>query len=469
MPTERHTNVLVLGGGPAGIQGSRMLKARHPEWTVTMLRPEPASMIYCAIPYALEGLIPRERTLKSDAIVSDAGVELIRDHAQSCDLHDKRVQTAGGELIRYDHVLIVTGAEPFVPPVPGAKLARVETMKSQRDMDRVLGYLDEGAERMVVIGAGAIGVEQAVAYRKRGLDVHLVDIQPHILPHLTDGEMSEPAREVLTEQGIELHLETKVARLLGEQAVSAVELSDGTRISLEPGRDFVMVAVGMKPTVALFEGQLELAADGIIVDQRMWTGVPDAYAAGDCTQCLSGIDGRPLGGKLATNAVPQAKVAALNILGQTTRYPGIFNGATTVVGDLRIGGTGFTESYAATRGFEPVAAYGESTSRFPMMPGARPVRVKLIADARTGRLIGGQVRGYEAVAERIDIITLAIQQGLTGTELAGLSYSAQPWQTFFPAKNAIVEAASGLPPATSPDERAPQRAIGDPDAGAMPA
>ena len=79
-----------------------------------------------------------------------------------------------------------------------------------------------------------------------------------------------------------------------------------------------------------------------------------------------------------------------------------------------------------------------------MMPGARPIRVKLVADEATGRLIGGQVWGYEAVAERIDVITLAIQQGLTGADLARLSYSAQPWQTFFPAKNAIVEAAEGL-------------------------
>ena len=206
----------------------------------------------------------------------------------------------------------------------------------------------------------------------------------------------------------------------------------------------MVLAIGMKPNVSLFEGQLELAPDGIVVDERMWTGMPDTFAAGDCTQCISGIDGKPLGGKLATNAVPQAKVAALNLLGHQARYPGIFNGAATVVGDLRIGGTGFTETYARTRGFEPVVSVGESTSRFPMMPGAKPVRVKLVADAATGRLIGGQVRGYEAVAERVDVITLAIQQGMTGAELAGLSYSAQPWQTFFPAKNAIVEAASGL-------------------------
>lgn len=445
MQEVRRTDVLVLGGGPAGIQGSRMIKAQQPDWSVTMLRPEPASMVYCAIPYALEGLIPRDKALKKDALVTDAGVELIRDEAEEIDLREKWARTRGGERIEYDRILIVSGAEPFVPPVPGADLERVETMKTQEDMDRVLAHLEDGAQKAVVIGAGAIGIEQAIAYRNRGLEVHLVDLQDRILPHLTDADTSEPGREILEqEMGIHLHLRTKIAGFRGERAVAGVDLSDGTTLELTEGKDFVVLAIGMKPKVSLFEGQLEIAPDGLVVDEHMWTGLPDTYAAGDCTQCISGIDGKPLGGKLATNAVPQAKVAALNLLGQQARYPGIFNGAATVVGDLRIGGTGFTETYAKTRGFEPAVAVGESTSRFPMMPGAKPVRVKLVADAATGRLIGGQVRGYEAVAERVDVITLAIQQRMTAEDLAGLSYSAQPWQTFFPAKNAIVEAATAL-------------------------
>jgi NADPH-dependent 2,4-dienoyl-CoA reductase/sulfur reductase-like enzyme len=450
MPNDEQTDVLVLGGGPAGIQGSRTIKTRRPDWNVTMLRPEPASMVYCAIPYALEGLIPRERALKKDSLVTEAGIELFREQAEEIDLAKRWVRIASGRKIQYERLLIATGADPFVPPVEGARLARVETMKTQRDMDRVLGYLEAGAQRAVVVGAGAIGIEQALAYRRRGLEVDLVDLQDRILPHLTDADMSEPAAEMLVEEGIRLHLRTKIAGFAGERAVAGVELSDGTSLRLEEGRDFAVLAIGMRPNVSLFEGQLELARDGIVVDEKMSTGVEGTFAAGDCTQCISGIDGRPLGGKLATNAVPQAKVAALNLLGEPARYPGIFNGAATVVGELRIGGTGFTETYARTRGFEPVVSFGESTSRFPMMPGARPVRVKLVADARSGRLIGGQVRGYEAVAERIDVITLAIQHGLTGADLAGLSYSAQPWQTFFPAKNAIVEAAAGLPPVAAP-------------------
>jgi NADPH-dependent 2,4-dienoyl-CoA reductase/sulfur reductase-like enzyme len=173
----------------------------------------------------------------------------------------------------------------------------------------------------------------------------------------------------------------------------------------------------------------------------MRTSIEDVFAAGDCVHYWSGIDGRPIGGKLATNAVPMAKVAAKSMLGRKAEYQGFFNGAATCVGELRVGGTGFTETLAKARGFETITGFGQTTSRFPIMPGAKKVQVKLVADVATGKLLGGQVIGYEAVAEKVDVITLALQHQLKLEDLAQLSYSAQPWQTFYPANNAIVMAA----------------------------
>ena len=307
MTAEKRFDVLVLGGGPAGIQGSRMIKAGRPDWQVAMLRPEPASMVYCAIPYALEGLIPADKTLKKDSLVTDAGIELLRETALEVDLEGRRVRSEEGNLYGYDRLLIATGAEPIVPPIPGVELDRIATVKSQTDMGRILGFLEDGARRAVVVGAGAIGIEQAMAFRKRGLQVHLVDFQDRILPHLLDGDMSEPAREALVGQGIELHLGEKVARLVGEKAVAAVELSSGRRLELEEGRDFLVFAVGMKAQVGLFAGQLETAPDGLVVDARMATSRPGVFAAGDCVQSISGIDGKPLGGSWPPTPCPRPR------------------------------------------------------------------------------------------------------------------------------------------------------------------
>jgi len=437
-------NLLMLGGGPAGIQATRIVKKARPDWRVTMLRPEPYSMVYCAIPYVLEGVIPPDSALKRDALVTDIGVELVRQTAVDVNLEQRLVRTEDGTEYRFEHLLIGTGARSLVPPLPGADLDRIETVKSQVDMDRILGYLNGKPHRAVVIGAGAIGLEQAIAFHRRGLEVHLVDLADRILPHMADADISEPARVILEEIGIKLHLGTKLESFEGNRAVAAVKLEGGERIELEEGRDFVVMALGMRPNVELFDGQLQMEPDGIVVDDHMRTSAAGIYAAGDCVANISGIDGKLLGGKLATNAVPQAKVAAANILGKEASYPGIFNGVVTVVGDLRIGATGFTETFARSRGFNVVTAKVEFTSRFPMMPGATPVLVKLVAEAESGRLLGGQVRGHEAVAERVDVITLALQQRLSVKDLIQLSYSAQPWQTYFPANNPIVAAASEL-------------------------
>jgi len=172
----------------------------------------------------------------------------------------------------------------------------------------------------------------------------------------------------------------------------------------------------------------------------MRTNLPDVFAAGDCCAYRSYIDGAPQGGKLATNAVPMAKVAAKTLAGIDDRYPGFINGAATCIGDWRIGSTGFTEFTAARRGFETVAGYGETTTLFPMMPGADTLKVKIVADRKSLRIIGGQILSKLPATDKTDIITLAIQQKMKIGELAHLSYSAQPWQSFFPARSAIVEA-----------------------------
>jgi NADPH-dependent 2,4-dienoyl-CoA reductase/sulfur reductase-like enzyme len=220
-----------------------------------------------------------------------------------------------------------------------------------------------------------------------------------------------------------------------------VVLSDGGSIDLDPLRDFVCFAVGMKPDIDLFRGQgLEISPDGIVVDSRMRTNIPNVYAAGDCCSGRSAIDGKPIGGKLATNAVPMGKITARDLAGREEDYPGFYNGAATCAYQWRIGSTGFTEETARVRGMETISGEAETTTLFPMMPGAGQLKVKVVADARDHRIVGGQVLSELPAADKVDVLTLAIQQRMTLEELAGLSYCAQPWQSFFPARSALVDA-----------------------------
>lgn len=437
----RKIDYLIIGGGPVGIQACRMLRMSRPDVSVTVLRPEPFSVIYCAIPYVIEGILDPMQIAKKDELITETGAELLQIPATGVDFAAHTVTLEDGQCLQYGRLIIATGAVPFVPPVPGSKLKNIFTVKTAKDTE-VIKNAAKAAAKVVVIGAGAIGIEQAQAMKALGLDVHLVDMAPHPLSTMVDGEFGKIIADQIVAAGIHWQGSSPLQNFKGIHAVEEVVLSNGSSIVLHPGSDFVIVSAGVKPELSLFrDSGLEIANDGIVVNDRMQTNIADVYAAGDCVHFVSGIDGRPLGGKLATNAVPMAKVLAKNLLGKPATYKGFFNGAATCVSELRVGGTGFTESFAQRRGFEVVCGFGQTTSKFPIMPGAKKVQVKLVADAKTGKLLGGQILGPDAVAERIDVISLALQHQLHLSDLAELSYSAQPWQTFYPAANPIVMAA----------------------------
>ena len=438
-----HTEVLVIGGGPAGIIFSRKLKKLKPQIDVTMFRPEKHSMVYCAIPYAIEKLFDHQKTFKRDGLVTDSGTHLIKRKVKEVDLKAKRVIDEVGDVYTADILFIATGANPILPPVPGADASNVHTVKTQDDMETIIANINNGAKRAVVIGAGAIGIEQAQAYRSRGLDVYLIDMASSVLPNMVDKDMVNVLHEKLRQKGIKLVLSTRAERIKKtDKRAKQIVLSNGDVIDLDPGRDFICFAVGMKPDIELFKGQdIEMSNDGIVVDSRMRTNIQGVYAAGDCCQYLSMIDGKPISGKLATNAVPMAKIAARVVAGKDDEYAGFLNGAATCAYDLRVGSTGFTVEVAKQRGIDTIVGWGETTTLFPMMPDAGKLQVKVIADTRDLRVIGAQVISSMLPAtDKIDIITLAIQRRLTLKGLSKLSYSAQPWQSFFPARNAIVEA-----------------------------
>lgn len=320
-------DVLVIGGGPAAIT---LAKNLGKEMNMALIRPEDHSMIYCAMPYAIEGLLETDKTLKSDKIVTDAGAKLIRETVTAVDLEGRRVSCAGGQEFGWERLVIATGAEPILPPIPGHELEGVTVFKSQRDMERIAAMVEHGVRDAVVVGAGA-----------------------------------------------------------------------------------------------------------------MRTNIEDVYAAGDCVSYYSGITGERSGGKLATNAVPMARVLADTLRGRPREYEGFFNGSATKAGELFVGGTGLKEAEARAR-YDAVVSYAEFTTAFPIMPTAKKVKLKLIADRQSGRILGGQVVSGEPVTDKVDQITMAIQFGITARQLLGFSYSSQPWQSFYPAHNLLVKAAEGL-------------------------
>ncbi|MBN1958844.1 MAG: FAD-dependent oxidoreductase [Desulfuromonadales bacterium] len=437
--------ILTIGGGPAAITIAKILGKKK---TVGIIRPENFSMIYCAMPYAIEDIVGLEKTFKQDSLVTDSGADLIRDKVVSADFDKKTVTTELGETFGYEKLVIATGASPFLPPIEGIGYEGVFVFKWEDDLKRLNEAVKEKQlKKAVVVGAGAIGVELALALKHCGLETHLVDMVDSVLPNLLDADMAVQAEEELKAAGLELHLGSRTEKIVGDQRAEQVVLSTGEVIDLTDDENpygIVVFAVGMRADVDIFRGTaLEIGKIGIVVDSKMQTSIPDVYAVGDCAQFVSGITGELAEGKLATNAVPMARMLAKNILGAEREYDGFYNGAATRVGDLFVGGTGLSER-AAGSAFDVIVAYSELTTTFPIMPEAKPVKMKLIADKKTLRVLGAQVVSGNPVTDKVDIITLAIQNKLTVNDLAGFSYSAQPYQSFFPANNLIVACAEDI-------------------------
>ena len=439
-------DVLIIGGGPAAITIAKTIQNKM---KVGIIRPEDHSMIYCAMPYAIEGLLPFEKTLKKDALVTDVHAELIRDKVINVNFDAKTVTTEEHSDIGYENLIIATGAVPVLPPIEGHDLKGVMTFKTETDLKKVMDLVDQGLKKAVVIGAGAIGIELAQALNERKIETHLIDMAEHVLPNMVDYEIVEEAQASLIQSGLQLHLKRKVSSLKGTEYVEEVVLDNSEKISFNPSdggkiQSLVIFAVGMKPDVGLFaDTDLDIGKDGIVINDKMETNIKDVYAVGDCCQFTSGITGEILSGKLATNAVPMGRVLANNLLGRNRVYPGFFNGAATKINNYFIGSTGLSEK-AAKDSFDVEIGHAEFTTAFPIMPNAKKVKLKLVADKKSHKIIGGQFISGKPVADKVDQVTMAVQYGITVDQLVNFSYSAQPYQSFFPAHNLIVKASEEI-------------------------
>ncbi len=450
---ENRYDLVVIGGGPAGVTLAKRLGKNI---KMAVIRPEDYSMIYCAMPYVIENTIEMQKCLKKDELVTEAGADLIRDRVNNVNFDNKKLELHRGDVLYYNKLVIATGANPFIPPIQGADLNGVMGFKTQVDLEKINSYVNNGLKKAVVVGAGAIGIELAQALKHKGLDVSLVDMGAHILPNLVGEEFAQRAAEELIRKDIHLMLNTRVVKLEGEEFVSEVHLDNGETLYLDDfspctGNDdstikgLVVFATGVKPALSFVpENTLKIGKQGIVVNEKMETNYPDVYAVGDCAEYKSFITQKVTGGKLATNAVPMARVLAENLMGNEAAYKGFINGAATKVYNVYVGGTGLTAQRATEEGYQVLRGYSQLSTQFPIMPGQKELRVKLIAEKESGKILGGQVLSGEPVTAIVDLISFAIQKGATVQDFIDFSYSSQPYQSFYPANNSLVMAAEKI-------------------------
>lgn len=432
-------DVIIIGGGPAGRSIVHALHKAGCPGSVTLIKSEELNVNRCAIPYGISQEKPATAFQIPNSLISDFGAELLIDEVSALDTTARRVKTAGGLEMGYQHLVFATGAQPLIPHIPGAEAGNVVPVRSLADLER-LRELTPCSEKVVIIGGGYIGVEAAVALKHAGLEVSLVEMRPHILTATTEPEFIAPLENALKEQGVDLLTGRKVQSFdLTEGCARAVRLDDGQTLKAH----FVVMAAGVLPDTRLAEASgIRCSRYGIVTDDYLRTSAGNIYAAGDCAEKKSFITGNPTAGEFGTNAVFMGKVVAQNILGNPARFPGIINSNVSTVFDWAVGSAGLIEGAAATQGLKVVSGVGESLDRYPMMAGASPVRVKLVFNRETRKIIGGSVlRRDRCAAANVDFISLAIQKGATIADIAQYQYSTHPELAAKPSDNFFVFAA----------------------------
>jgi NADPH-dependent 2,4-dienoyl-CoA reductase/sulfur reductase-like enzyme len=237
--------------------------------------------------------------------------------------------------------------------------------------------------------------------------------------------------------GVDLRLGTAVTGFTTiDGRVTAVETAAGP-----VGADLVVIGLGVRPNVDLARaaGIGVGAAGGIIVDDHLRTGTPHVWAAGDCVESYHRITGRSVVIALGTHANKQGRAAGTNIAGGDAAFGGVLGTAITKFGNLEIGRTGLTDAEARAAGFDAVGVTTEASSRASYYPGAQPMRIKIVAERRTGRLLGAQIVGGEGAGKRIDVLATALWNDMTVEAVGGMDLSYAP--PFSPVWDPVLLAA----------------------------
>jgi NADPH-dependent 2,4-dienoyl-CoA reductase/sulfur reductase-like enzyme len=447
----KRERLIVIGGVAAGMSAASRARKLRPDLEILVFEKSGhVSYAACGMPYYIAGQVKSADSL----VVYDAGffkknrdIDVFLHHEVTrISPREKTVtvqDTASGEKrdLAYDKLLIATGARPFVPPWPGINLEGTYTLRLLEDGLALKEYIDrEKPKTGAIIGAGAIGMEMAEALSARGLKVTVVEKMPGILGTM-EWEITELVEEELARNGVTLVKSASVAAFTGNGSrVTAVALEGGETISA----DIAIIGAGIRPNSEIAkEAGLELGASGAIkVNQKMETSLPDIYAAGDCAEAYHLVLGKNVYLPLGTTANKQGRVAGENIAGGDAVFRGIVGTSVFRTFDLEVGRTGITEKEATAEGRDSTASVVEHISRAHYYPGASQIRIKLVAERKTGRLLGAQMAGREGVAKRLDILATAITAGMSAEAVAGLDLGYAP--PFSPVYDPVLVAAGEL-------------------------
>ncbi len=426
--------VVIVGGVAGGASAAARLRRLDADAEIVLFeRGREPSFANCGMPYYIGGEIEtRDRLLvASETMLRQRHRIDVRTRSNVLEVNREaktvvveHLETAARYEEPYDKLILATGAAPFRPPLPGVDLPGVYTLRDLNDADR-LHSVTSRSRRAVIIGAGFIGVEMAENLRRRQLDVVLVELADQILPPW-DREMTAPMLRALQDNGVTVKLSNSAEGLAPDEP-------DGLQVRLQNSEllecDFVVLCIGVRPDnrLAVEAGLACGPRGGVVVNRHMQTEDPDIYAVGDVVQVQDVVSGRDVQIPLAGPANRQGRIAADHLHGRDSSYRGTQGTAVVGVFDKTAAMTGLSEKLLKLWRLPYEKVYLHPLHHAGYFPGGQPMSIKLLFDPASGRLLGAQAVGGAGVDKRIDVLSMAIQAGLSVYDLeeAELCYAPQ--------------------------------------------
>ena len=426
--------LVIIGGSDAGIMAALRARELDPATEVTVVLADRfPNFSVCGLPFYVSREVQDWQALAHRTVdeIAGHGVELLLDHAAlRIDPGDKRVvlrQAAGQErVLRYDALIIATGARPITAGMQGVDLPAVYPLHTVQDSLRVRARLDAGGvENVVIVGAGYIGLEMADAFAHRGLHVTLVGQSSTVMPSVDPG-LGQLIREELEQHEISVVTAVRVREI--------TPVDQGLEIHAEGGfrhhADLVLIGGGVEPNSELARAAgIPTGTRGAIrVDRRMRTNIPGVLAAGDCVETWHRVLQKPTYLPLGTTAHKQGRVAGETASGGTREFEGSVGTQVVKIFDLAVARTGLRDHEAREAGFDPLTVETTPWHHKVYYPGAHRLRIRVTGDRRTQRLLGAQILGHwqAEVAKRIDIFATALFHKMTVDGLNDLDLSYTP-------------------------------------------
>ncbi|MCE0492472.1 FAD-dependent oxidoreductase [Vibrio salinus] len=434
--------IIVIGGSAAGPKTAAKARRLDEHAEIILLQKEKdLSMASCGYPYYVGGVFDNRNELIStptgvvrdpkfflnakgiDARTETEVVSIDRNnHTVTC----KHIQTGQIDTLGYDKLVICTGAKPVIPPVPGTDLNGITTLQSLKDADFLRKIRDEKkVKKAVVVGGGLIGIETCEALQLAGIDITIVELAPQLLTFL-DSDMAKLVENHVRSKGANVLTSNGLSAFLGEDGqLTGVKLANGTELECE----LAVVSIGVRPNVDLAkEAGLEIGqTGGIVVDKHMQTSDPDIYAAGDCVESFNLITEQKVHAPMGDLANLQGRVAGENVIaGNVVTFDGVYQTGICKVFDFSAGSTGLSETVAKTLGYDTYETVINASPDKPGFMGANLLISKMLADKKTGRVLGLQCIGPGDVSKQIATAAMALKGKFTVEDLINLDMPYAP-------------------------------------------